>query len=80
MQALILCGLAVFLGTIAGLTTAAIMHRCMELLLVRHIAFVWHPGFTILCDVTAIAIVVAAAWLPAKRTTHTDILGAIQYE
>ena len=79
-EAVILSGLAVVLGTVAGLTTAVIMHKCMELLLARPMAFTWHIGFTILCNLTAIAIVIAAAGFPTRSATRTDMLGAIQYE
>jgi len=79
-EAVILSGLAVVLGTVAGLTTAVIMHKCMELLLARPMAFTWHLGFTLLCDLTAIIIVIAAAGFPTRSATRTDMLGAIQYE
>ena len=79
-EAVILSGLAVVLGTVAGLTTAVIMHQCMELLLARPMVFTWHFRFTLLCDLTAIAIVIAAAGFPTRSATRTDMLGAIQYE
>ena len=79
-QGLILAFLGILLGTIAGLVTAYLMHLCKGPLLGGVTAFFWRPGLIVLADITALVLVIAASWPPARRAARLDALQSVQEE
>ena len=77
-QATILALVGVLVGCIAGLTTAYIMHRCIQLLLSRQIAFVWRPELFFGCSLAALLLTWAAAYLPARRAAREQLTLLVQ--
>jgi ABC-type lipoprotein release transport system permease subunit len=49
-------------------------------LLGYHIGFALHADLVCGCFVLALAIVLVAAWIPARRATRLDLLEALKYE
>ena len=79
-ESLLLGILGTLLGTLAGLTTAWIIHLCNEPLLGHALPFAFH-GWLLAANAGAcLVITILAAWLPGERAARLDLLAAIAYE
>lgn len=79
-QAVILGFLSEVFGTLAGITTAYIIHLCMGGLIMRVVAFHWRPVMLIGCNVVAILLILPAALFPAWSATRSNIWEALHDE
>jgi putative ABC transport system permease protein len=79
-ESLLVGVLGAALGTVAGLTTAWIIHMCNEPLLGYSIPFTLHKSLVVVNAATALVISLLAAWLPSDRAARLDILQAIANE
>ncbi len=79
-ESLLLGVLGTLLGTLAGLTTAWIIHLCNEPLLGHAIPFTLHTWLVAANAVACLMITLLAAWLPGERAARLDFLSAIAYE
>ncbi len=79
-ESLLLGILGTLLGTLAGLTTAWIIHLCNEPLLGHAIPFTLHAWLVAANAVACLTITLLAAWLPGERAARLDFLSAIAYE
>ncbi len=79
-ESLFLGILGMLMGTLAGLTTAWIIHLCNEPLLGYSIPFTLNSWLVIANAGTCLAITMLAAWLPGERAARLDFLAAIAYE
>ena len=79
-ESLLLGVLGTLLGTLAGLTTAWIIHLCNEPLLGHAIPFTLHTWLVAANAIACVAITMLAAWLPGERAARLDFLAAIAYE
>ncbi|MEX2111672.1 MAG: FtsX-like permease family protein, partial [Pirellulales bacterium] len=79
-ESLLLGILGTLLGTLAGLTTAWIIHLCNEPLLGHAIPFTLHTWLVVANAVACLIITMLAAWLPGERAARLDFLSAIAYE
>ncbi len=79
-QAAILGVFGVTLGVIAGMAAAYTTNLCTPAVTGRPIDFVLSPSLLLGTYVVAIAIILVAAWLPARRATRLNVLIALQYE
>jgi putative ABC transport system permease protein len=79
-ESLLLGILGTLLGTLAGLTTAWIIHLCNEPLLGHAIPFTLHTWLLVANAVACLGITLFAAWLPGERAARLDFLSAIAYE
>ncbi len=82
MRRLVFCEslLLGILGTLAGLTTAWIIHLCNEPLLGHAIPFTLHVWLVAGNAIACLVITLVAAWLPGERAARLDFLAAIAYE
>jgi ABC-type antimicrobial peptide transport system permease subunit len=67
-------------GSMAGLTTAYLMHLCKGPLLGGYSAFHWRPGLIVLANLAGFALVLAASYGPARKAARLDALESIQEE
>jgi ABC-type lipoprotein release transport system permease subunit len=44
------------------------------------VAFSLHPMLLVVCFALGLAVVMAAAWIPAERAARLNLLIALQYE
>jgi putative ABC transport system permease protein len=79
-QAAILGLFGVTLGVISGAISSYTMNLCTPAVTGRPIDFALHPGLLIGTYLVALGIILIAAWLPARRATHLNLLIALQYE
>ncbi|NLF67643.1 MAG: FtsX-like permease family protein [Candidatus Anammoximicrobium sp.] len=79
-QALVMGLIGVVVGTIAGAATAWVISLTMLPLLGYQIGFDLPLDLVGGCFLLALAIVLLAAWLPARRATRLDLLEALKYE
>jgi putative ABC transport system permease protein len=79
-ESLLLGILGTLMGTLAGLTTAWIIHLCNEPLLGHAIPFALHVWLVAGNAIACLAITLVAAWLPGERAARLDFLAAIAYE
>ena len=86
LRKLILCEsllvgiLGVIMGTLAGLTTAWIIHICNEPLLGQSLPFSLNMWLLVINPAACLAITVLAAWLPGERAARLNLLAAIACE
>ncbi len=79
-ESLLIGVLGALMGTLAGLTTAWIIHLCNEPLLGYSVPFSLHAWLVIANAATCLVITLLAAWLPGERAARLDFLAAISYE
>ncbi len=79
-QAAILGVYGVTLGVLAGVVAAYTTNLCTPAVTGRPIEFVLSPALLSGTYVVALAIILIAAWLPARRATRLNVLIALQYE
>lgn len=72
--------LGALLGTIAGITTAWVIHLCNEPLLGQSVPFDFHLWLVALTAGGCFLITVLAAWSPGRRAARLNVLAAIAYE
>jgi putative ABC transport system permease protein len=79
-QAVILGVFGVTFGVIAGVVSAYTTNLCTPAVTGRPIEFVLSPALLVGTYVVALAIILVAAWLPARRAVRLNLLIALQYE
>jgi putative ABC transport system permease protein len=79
-QAVILGVFGVTFGVIAGMVAAYTTNLCTPAVTGRPIEFVLSPALLIGTYAVALAIILLAAWLPARRAMRLNLLIALQYE
>jgi len=79
-QAAILGVFGVTLGVIAGVVSSYTTNLCTPAVTGRPIDFVLSPSLLFGTYAVALAIILIAAWLPARRATRLNVLIALQYE
>jgi putative ABC transport system permease protein len=79
-QAVILGVFGVTFGVIAGIVAAYTTNLCTPAVTGRPIEFVLSPALLIGTYAVALAIILLAAWLPARRAMRLNLLIALQYE
>jgi len=72
--------IGIVLGTLAGITTAYMIHVCNWALLDRNVAFEIHGWLFVLSTVGCLVVTLLAAWTPAQRASRIDLLTAIAYD
>ncbi|REK19513.1 MAG: hypothetical protein DWQ37_00070 [Planctomycetota bacterium] len=68
------------MGTLGGITTAAVIHFCNEPVLGRTIPFQLHGWLLAANAGGCLVIALLAAWRPGRRAARLDLLEAIAYE
>jgi putative ABC transport system permease protein len=79
-QAVILGVFGVTFGVIAGVVAAYTTNLCTPAVTGRPVEFVLSPALLIGTYAVALAIILLAAWLPARRAMRLNLLIALQYE
>ena len=79
-QAFVVGLIGIVIGFFAGAVTAWVISLTMLPLLGYHIGFDLHADLVCGCFLLALAIVLIAAWIPARRATRLDLLEALKYE
>ena len=79
-QAIIIGVIGLATGTVGGMIGAYVMNLSSLPLLGHAPAFSLHPSLLAVCFVVGLAVIVAAAWLPAERAARLNLLIALQYE
>jgi len=79
-QAAIIGLLGLVTGTIFGLIGSALQSAAAGYMLGHGISFSFHPGLIFGCLGCGFAIILAAAWFPARRAANLDLLTALHYE
>jgi putative ABC transport system permease protein len=79
-QAVMIGAIGIVPGLAAGLAMAWFVSIAMAGTFGHPIEFGWHPLMVSLCIVAAFAVILLAAWLPARRATQLDLLQAIKVE
>lgn len=72
--------IGIVLGTLAGITTAYVIHVCNWALLDRNVAFAIHGWLFVLSTVGCLAVTLLAAWTPARQASRINLLTAIAYD
>ena len=79
-ESVLLGMLGALLGTVAGATTAWVIHLCNEPLLGQSVPFEFHLWLVALTAGGCLLITVLAAWSPGRRAARLNVLAAIAYE
>lgn len=79
-ESLLLGILGTLMGTLAGLTTAWVIHLCNEPLLGQSLPFAFHSWLLAANAGGCLLITILAAWSPGQRAARLDLLSAIAYE
>lgn len=79
-QAIVIGLIGIVMGFVAGAATAWVISLTMLPLLGYHIGFALHADLVGGTFVLALAIVLTAAWFPARRAARLDLLEAMKYE
>lgn len=79
-QALVVGLIGIVIGFFAGAGTAWTISLTMLPLLGYQVPFDLHMDLVGGCFLLALAIVLVAAWIPARRATRLDLLEALKYE
>jgi putative ABC transport system permease protein len=80
VESLLLGLLGTLTGTLAGLTTARIIHFCNEPLLGYSIPFHLNTWLVVANAAACLVITMLASFLPGERATRINVLAAIAYE
>jgi ABC-type lipoprotein release transport system permease subunit len=72
--------LGILMGTLAGLTTAWVIHLCNEPLLGQSLPFAFHSWLLAANAGSCLLITILAAWSPGERAARLDLLSAIAHE
>jgi putative ABC transport system permease protein len=79
-QALAMGVLSVLPGIVGGLIVAWIMYAATYPLVGHQVPFAMHFGFIAGCGAVALAVAVAASFLPAHRAARLPVIHALHYE
>ena len=79
-QAIIIGLIGMTLGLSGGMIGAYIINLTSVPMLGYAPAFAFHPSLLAVCFGVGMAVIVAAAWLPAERAARLNLLIALQYE
>jgi putative ABC transport system permease protein len=79
-QAVIIGVIGLATGTVGGIIGAYVMNLSSLPLLGHAPAFALHASLLAMCFGVGLAVIIAAAWLPAERAARLNLLIALQYE
>jgi putative ABC transport system permease protein len=79
-QAVIMGGIGLGPGTVIAILVSYLLHLAMLPICGHPVAFVLRPAMFGISLAAGMAIVLAAAWLPAERAARLDLTKALQYE
>ena len=79
-QAMIIGFIGLTIGTIGGVSGSYISNLCSTRLIGHAIDFSFQPQLLGICFAAGMAVVMAAAWMPAERAARLNLLIALQYE
>jgi len=79
-QAVIIGCIGLVTGIAGGMVGAYVMNLSSLPLLGHAPTFALHPSLLAACFAVGLAVIVAAAWLPAERAARLNLLIALQYE
>ncbi|MCE5302205.1 MAG: FtsX-like permease family protein [Planctomycetaceae bacterium] len=79
-QAILIGVIGLGSGCVGGMIGAYVMNLSQLPLLGHAPAFALHPSLLIACFGVGLAVILAAAWLPAERAARLNLLIALQYE
>jgi putative ABC transport system permease protein len=79
-QAAIIGMIGLTTGTVGGVIGSYVINLCSLPLLGHVVAFSLHPMLLVVCFALGLAVVMAAAWIPAERAARLNLLIALQYE
>ncbi len=79
-QAAMLGVMGIVPGLLAAVAMAYIMNLATAPVIGHPIAFTWHPWVMLAGLAVAMAMVLAAAWIPAERAARLQLSAALRYE
>jgi putative ABC transport system permease protein len=79
-QAIVIGMIGLSVGVVGGIIGAYTMNLSTVPLLGHAPTFALHPSLLAICIGVGLAVIVAAAWLPAERAARLNLLIALQYE
>jgi putative ABC transport system permease protein len=79
-QALIIGMIGMGTGILGGMVGAYVVNLSTATLLGHAPEFALHASLLAVCFVIGLAVIVAAAWIPAERAARLNLLIALQYE
>ena len=79
-QAIIIGCIGLATGIVGGMIGAYVMNLSSLPMLGHAPAFALHPSLLVACFGIGLALILAAAWLPAERAARLHLLIALQYE
>lgn len=79
-QAVIIGFIGLGLGVAGGVIGAYVTNLCSLPVMGYTVDFALHPSLLVICFVTGMVIIIAAAWIPAERAARLNLLIALQYE
>ena len=68
------------LGVAGGVLGAYVTNLCSLPVMGYTVDFALHPMLLVICFGTGMAVIIAAAWIPAERAARLNLLIALQYE
>ena len=80
VEGMLIGAIGIVLGTLAGGTTAYMIHVCNWALLGYNVAFAVHGWLFILSTAGCLVITLLAAWTPARQASRINLLTAIAFE
>jgi len=79
-QAVIIGFIGLGLGVAGGVLGAYVTNLCSLPVMGYTVDFALHPMLLVICFGTGMAVIIAAAWIPAERAARLNLLIALQYE